>query len=435
MHTEACAIVWDNLNIAFRVGQQRLNSRDSFQNGTTATLIPLYGVARGDLPLSLLPTRQNRRFLLDIKPHLTLPAPAEITQLRQNLLWRIRFTLLEYSPPLKAKFAARLGPPPMVHKIELHTTRQYPLKAMHIDDSSLDGTLEVLNNIIQRQLKMSSQDLTDHGIVFTHGDNLTISLLDMAQSARRDDTDVAESLKWVVGQLGLFHVKMAGCRMTLNQHWGTPNSKHGGTLWKENSLLGRKAIAAGWKAKKLPPFPQSHELIHLSCRARILDGIRVMSGGEPLEKWINSKPTWAAIEEVTERVLDKLCSGLPVEKMRRKKTHERDITFENMILANRDMLLYVELVAAIKSGDTGRVLNVLSHWMVLMRGTGSMPKYADALLQVRLMLDSWPPELRVAFLNNWLINLSGKENGWKEVDLNQEHQNFWAKVCSIGSFS
>ncbi len=29
---------------------------------------------------------------------------------------------------------------------------------------------------------------------------------------------------------------------------------------------------------------------------------------------------------------------------------------------------------------------------------------------------------------NWLANLSGKDNGFKEMDLLQEHFNFWAKV-------
>jgi hypothetical protein len=33
------------------------------------------------------------------------------------------------------------------------------------------------------------------------------------------------------------------------------------------------------------------------------------------------------------------------------------------------------------------------------------------------------------FLKNWLANLTGKINGFKEMDLLQEHQNFWAKVC------
>jgi hypothetical protein len=32
---------------------------------------------------------------------------------------------------------------------------------------------------------------------------------------------------------------------------------------------------------------------------------------------------------------------------------------------------------------------------------------------------------------NWLANLSGLENGFKEMDLLQEHQNFWDKVSDV----
>lgn len=35
---------------------------------------------------------------------------------------------------------------------------------------------------------------------------------------------------------------------------------------------------------------------------------------------------------------------------------------------------------------------------------------------------------------NWLANLTGKVDGFKEMDLLQEHQNFWAKVNYL-SFS
>lgn len=38
---------------------------------------------------------------------------------------------------------------------------------------------------------------------------------------------------------------------------------------------------------------------------------------------------------------------------------------------------------------------------------------------------------RDAYLRHWLVNLTGRVNGFKEVDLLQEHQNFWAKVCDI----
>ena len=34
-------------------------------------------------------------------------------------------------------------------------------------------------------------------------------------------------------------------------------------------------------------------------------------------------------------------------------------------------------------------------------------------------------------LKNWLVNPTGKANAWVEVDLLQEHLNFWIKVSLL----
>ena len=49
---------------------------------------------------------------------------------------------------------------------------------MHIDESSLDGTLEVLNTIITRHLKFTVEDLQKHGILICAGDQLSKLLID-----------------------------------------------------------------------------------------------------------------------------------------------------------------------------------------------------------------------------------------------------------------
>lgn len=173
MHAVVCAIVWDNLNIAFRVGEQRLSSTDSFQNGTTATLIPLYGVQRGDLPIDLMPPRKTRRLTLEWESADTMPSTLEVIQLRHNTEFYIRKIILDWSETLHNKYRARLGEPPEVHQIPLHVTTQYPLAAMHIDESTLDGTLEVIDDILKKQLNMSEEDLMAHGTIIAHGDLLT----------------------------------------------------------------------------------------------------------------------------------------------------------------------------------------------------------------------------------------------------------------------
>ncbi|KAJ7875341.1 hypothetical protein B0H14DRAFT_3548964, partial [Mycena olivaceomarginata] len=427
---KACMIVWDNLNIAFKVGEQRHNSKDTFENGTTVTLIVLYGVLRGELELEILEPRTNRRPVIDFEPMDTLPTAEHILQTRQSALWHVRHTLLTRFPALAAKFEEDLGEVPVVRAIPLHQTVHLPAPAMKIDESSLDGTIEVIDTIVTRTLQFTAAGMRAHGVMFAGGDLLSLNLTDKAIAARREDTELLDAYgRYLKGMLGLFHVKLSGSRGTVNEHWGEPNSKFPGSLWSQNSFLSRKAVSAGWKAKKLPPFRPTHELmLTLSLPAHILDGFRIYCGAESLDSWVKSDLSWHDIESVSEVVVQKLCSSSTVEELRQLPEAERDPQLENTILCNHDMLLLLIFTASIKSGDVGMVVNILAHWMVMFRGTGSMPKYADALFELIVNLKRWPPSLRDAYLNNWLVNLTGKIRAFKEIDLLQEHQNFWAKV-------
>ncbi|KAJ7457913.1 hypothetical protein B0H11DRAFT_2243123 [Mycena galericulata] len=427
---KACMIVWDNLNIAFKVGEQRHDSKDTFENGTTATLIVLYGVLRGELELEILEPRTTRKPVIDFNPMDTLPSVEHIIQSRNSSLWHVRRVLLDRFPKLGAKFKDDHGDVPVIRAIPLHQTDQLPTPAMKIDESSLDGTMEVIDTIIIRTLQFTEAGMRAHGVMFNGGDLLSLNLTDKAIASRREDTKLLDAYgRYLKGMLGLFHVKLSGTRGTVNEHWGEPNSKFPGSLWSQNSFLSRKSIPAGWKAKKLPPFRPTYELmLTLSLPAHILDGFRIYCGADSLDAWVASEPSWSDVVSVSEAVIDKLCSASTVEELRLLPEAERDPQLENTILCNHDMLLLLLFTSSIKSGDVGMVLNILAHWMVMFRGTGSMPKYADALFELINNLKRWPPALREAYLNNWLVNLSGMINAFKEVDLLQEHQNFWAKV-------
>ncbi|KDR67870.1 hypothetical protein GALMADRAFT_105505 [Galerina marginata CBS 339.88] len=217
--------------------------------------------------------------------------------------------------------------------------------------------------------------------------------------------------------------------MVANEFWGTPNSKSPWSLWKINTLLGRKAITAGWKAKSLPPFRPVYELmLNITLPANILDGFRIYSPKDTLEEWVETIQTVEEVDKVAEKVLNELCSGRRVAKLRRERPSKRDVPLENICLFNRDCLYLRQLKYAIKRGDVGAVLDIITHIMVAFRGTGKTPKYADALFSMVVRLKKMDPKVRNAWLMNWLANLSGHENAFKEMDLLQEHQNFWAKI-------
>ncbi|KAJ7479459.1 hypothetical protein B0H11DRAFT_2423691 [Mycena galericulata] len=421
-------IVWDNLNIAFRVESQRLNSGNHFDNGTTATGIPVYNPFTGDtatphgtLPLSMKPPRTTTFPILDWDINDVLPSPLSTEQLGQCLLWQIKrlaFENIKNLDHLRQAFKEC----PEIDPIAVHKTDQYPLPAMHEDESSIEGTIRVYVRIL-RNLGLTDDDLKAHGLMFNDGDLLTDSLI---ESARRNSDGVIDGMKASIRRFGLFHAKMAGCRMVLNEHWGKPNSLWPGSLWWEhNKLLKRKPISAGWKAKKATPWKPSHELLQISLAAHVKDGFRIHCGGEDLNTWALSA-TMEDVDVVAERVYRKLFTTEAVDNLR--ALPQRDITHENVVLLNRDALYYIEFVAAIKKGDIGRVINVLQVWMVMMRAPKTMPKYADAIFETLRRIDRYDPVLKRFFLHNWLVNLTGRPYSFKEVDLLQEHQNFWAKI-------
>jgi hypothetical protein len=217
-----------------------------------------------------------------------------------------------------------------------------------------------------------------------------------ASASRRDDSDLLDNVgRYTEGQIGLFHIKIAGDRAVTNKFWGKPNSKCPWLLWKVNSLLGRKAITAGWKSKTLPPFRPTWELIlKMALPAHILDAYRLLCPCSTVEDWVSAIKTREEVQQMAKKIQAELCSPRRVSRMRRSPLPQRDIPLENIMLFLYHALMLREFGHAIKRGDVGSVVNILAHWMVIFRGTGKMPKYADALFHLLVSLKRMKPPMR-----------------------------------------
>jgi len=170
--------VLNNLSIAFKVSKQWHDSKDHFDNGTTATLVPLYGIEYGGLPVTLKPKCERRNTILDIKPKDLVPTREEADHVQLGQLWHIKDILYDHFPLLQKHLGNAIEPAPSVLQILVHKTEQYPLPAMHIDELSLEGTLGVLNTIFRNSLRLTEDDIKKHGIIICAGDQLSLSLLD-----------------------------------------------------------------------------------------------------------------------------------------------------------------------------------------------------------------------------------------------------------------
>ncbi|KAF8222896.1 hypothetical protein L208DRAFT_1381680 [Tricholoma matsutake] len=253
-----------------------------------------------------------------------------------------------------------IPPPPSVLPIPLHQTEQYPIPAMHIDESSIDGTIGVIHMVLFDTLKLSEEELRKHGVILCGGDQLMVSLTDKASASRRNDSDLQDNIsRYTKPRLGLFHCKIAGNRCTANEHWGQLNSMLPWSLWKINSILGCKAISVGWKLGFLK------------------------SGIIKLFKMLQAKYS---------------------------QIYGLGDVLQNFGNLEKEMYLL-------------RILFYLTV-MHLLCGNYVLPSNM-VILEVLLMF--WPIGCH-GFLMNWLANLTGKENGFKEMDLLQEHQNIWLKI-------
>ncbi|KAE9388612.1 hypothetical protein BT96DRAFT_1073185 [Gymnopus androsaceus JB14] len=394
-----CSVAWDNLNIAFQVESECFNSKNHSNSGTTSTLVVQHDpdtnapAVPGTLPLDMKPPRTTHNPVIENHTSLLLPSGDDARALEVCLLWQLMEIALEHKPELahlKESFPACQT----VEQIALHITQH------------IDGTIKVINHILHI-LGVSEEDIERIGLLFTDGDLLTDSLVDKVESGRCNSTGVIESMKALVCWFGLFHAKMAGSCI-LNEHWGKPNSPWPGSLWWEHTnLLKRKPISAGWQSKKAAPWKPTHEFLQISLAGHVLDAFRIHCCHEDFDLWA-SHVSMEDFKAVAKRVYNSLFTSAAYEEQLDAAVPDTVLMIN--ILYNHDVLYYWHLVKSIKAGDIGQVILVLRVWMTL----GRVQRYLE--------------QFQKLFLHNWLVNLTGKADGFKEVNLLQEHSNFWLKV-------
>ncbi|KAK1216909.1 hypothetical protein PQX77_020448 [Marasmius sp. AFHP31] len=144
-------IIWDNVNFAFRVESQRLDSKDHFDNGTTATMVIQHDpftnqpALQDSLPPSLKPPCNTIHQEISDYSALVLPTPEHAIQMDQCLQWMLKKLMVDSSDEL-AQFLGVIGQMPTFSDyncITPHRTTQFPLHAMHINESTTDGTARV----------------------------------------------------------------------------------------------------------------------------------------------------------------------------------------------------------------------------------------------------------------------------------------------------
>jgi hypothetical protein len=110
-----------------------------------------------------------------------------------------------------------------------------------------------------------------------------------------------------------------------------------------------------------------------------------------------------------------------VSRMRREPVEKRNFARENLLLFMQQGLMLRNLGLAMRQGDSGRMLNSLCYFTIWFQSTKNY-KYASETLRLMASIKRlWSDEFRAFWMENCLINLSGKRWGFVALDMLNEY--------------
>ncbi|KAG9123824.1 hypothetical protein FRC07_013844 [Ceratobasidium sp. 392] len=439
-------IIFDNMNFVLKCAQQTLGRTDSQENGTCATIFELHNATPEALDHSAARSAFAQAGPLE-EDHV-LHDQAEQAMHRKLIAHAIVRIVLKYGGEDFKQYQPFLddSQPIVAPVIEPHTSNIYPLPAMDIDESSINGVISVFEAIFKElEIDIDAKEFVQD-IILVAGDLKSGLNLDGAQNTRIGQEEPKNSLSNLEYVLGLFHTKMAAVVSILSTHLGSPTAGQDapGSLFFHNSILERKPFVA----TSLPPFAVAKDLIMDSLGARVIHCLLRLSNCSDLESYLTRlksydstapdnepayKNSWERLLSDAKELFDTYVNISTASKLQSDRRYAGpneklgDMVYEGAVYFLRDALNLEELFDAVKCGHSGRILSVLKLFAISFRGSGR-PQYARALLRLIHHCEVvWPPKLRDLILQNWLANPTGRPKGFVELDLVQEHLIYWIK--------
>lgn len=394
--------------------------QDSLLHLTSGTLLPLYhGVSTEDLRCSselwskskLNPENRTSGTggidwteLTNIHPD--PPHTSGLTRRERFGRWKFLHDLVHHGPGYFRQFAGDLGEPEVLEQIPVVKTEQVPVEGMDVNQSSVQGNADALENLFKQggvgdpqdvdpDRAKGLRDVGDH-VIIVHGDLSTCERVQSLQVSRSEEKTPWRRLQPVVFCMGLFHLKMAAADAIWRIFIQPTKAREDPT-----SLMAYVAQIRPKETGKIgskPGFRRMHEVIQhvgiasrLDCWATEVKKRRIQG---TLEEWAERKPSWDEVTEVATHLIRTYVANRTFSELRWSPENERDPQWENTLLREQYFLLYEELSYAMNSGDIGRVEDCFMPWVYIFRGCGKHKYAAQMLRFLHDLYKVYPERLR-----------------------------------------
>lgn len=397
--THSSVVSHDNMNVAFRVYEQRLGRHSRFDSGTAATV---YIINDENVKYP-----DNRAF----QEHKSLgyknPLNAtDIHMMEQEAAPRLRqqaiSTVLSFLTDAPA-FAfstyehredSTFATPIPVFQLPIgaeHATRQYMLKTMKIDEASLQGNEDVMNEVF-RQLGIISPEekriFAEESVLVWVGDQLTVVRIRGVKKNHCADLNSFERFENVQESFGWFHLQINLEHNLHAQYFGKPGTA--GSISEAAVLLKRKGLHA----------TSVQGTFHHDIREALLDIVSArfrdlwcfVGDVDRLGKLRDKSP--AELLTLATRIVDEYGSTASVQGLSKLPPVEKDDIRTQDAQWNRDLLDYITLDRAIRSGDVGLMELLLPRLLYRFLGGGNSNYVTEILETLQGLRREWTDELK-----------------------------------------
>ncbi|KAF8150291.1 hypothetical protein K438DRAFT_1779079 [Mycena galopus ATCC 62051] len=461
-------ILFDNVNKIKWAWQPTLGHKDELKSGTASTIIELEDVLPGALHSEPLIEKIQAKARLNLT----------VKQLRDDIDWphirgigagTVLQIWLKYLPTMShhcATVEKHFTVTHAKHPLHLRKSKIHTTQVSNIDESTTVGAANVLRNILG-QLLIPPISLFKWMIMIC-GDQLSIDCIRKIICYTAKGDTLYEQHKWALPIIQLWHLKWAWQKAIFLLHW------HSGL---EKGTFGLHHDVVFIECKKFNhnkcDFYPAHPILEDHFETLVLDTLRLLCEQHtdfvtPTEtKLIDAlqlyfEPegplgacTFEQLHEFATIVYDRyMCSAAADDAS--GHLHQCDVNMHgepwssevineepemlqttSTHLKKKVTLWYMELCMATAEGDISFLRNIgRAHFFSVFstmllrfsfRGAGST-NYGNELLELTCsFLYKFSADLITTVLNNDLINPSGRIRHWLELDLLQEHFNFWIK--------
>ncbi|KAH7910138.1 hypothetical protein BJ138DRAFT_1009422 [Hygrophoropsis aurantiaca] len=425
IQTSPWIISHDNVNIPMRVFSQRLHNQSHFISGCAATVWILPD--RAHLPSEINSVLQQHRAAKSREPfnyraildgdHMAL------ARIKKQYINHILRTLLD-SPDF-VDYLHRdsdiFKPPPPVHELQCgveNSVKQYILGTADIEEASYEGNDKVLAEWFRQMGLNSDEEKKKTGmmrVIPWIGDQMTVERLRGLWRFRHEDLNSFDRMDYMIPLFGWFHLVMAFANSLHKQYIGTSSGIGG--LQQAFDILQRKGLQ---KSETKGPFWHhlDEALRHISEAHFRACWIAV---GEVESLAHLKKQSPEQLYNLATKIVDQCASRKAIAKLNHVHEDRRDHVKSQFTMLNTDMLGYLELTDAIRVGDVGRMQDLLPLLLMRFSGGGNS-KYTIEILELLQGLQrEWPETNRNHVREHcWLINRSGKRDGFLPIDQGQE---------------